>query len=161
VKVLGTGSLTNTGTLAETGPDGDIGTTFINSGAVSIGYGGSGKMEFLSSVGGTGTIGIENGATAELLHGAVATQKASFQAGGGELELGKPAGFLGTIVNFATMDKIDLLSTQATSLAFAGGKLTVENGTTTVATLAFSGSYTTSDFVLGHTPAGSLITWHT
>jgi hypothetical protein len=160
----GAGSFTNAGTLAKTGSEVDIGTTFINSGVVSIG---SGTMAFLSSVGGTGTIGIASGATGALLRGAAATQKASFptaishQTAVSELDLGKPASFLGTIVNFGTMDKIDLLSTPATNRVFAGGKLTVTNGTTKVATLAFSGSYTTNNFVLssdGH--AGSLITWH-
>jgi hypothetical protein len=161
----GAGSFTNAGTLAKTGSgEVDIGTTFINSAAVSIG---SGKMKFLSSVSGTGTIGIASGATGLLLRGAAATQKASFptaishQTAVSELDLGKPTSFLGTIVNFGTMDKIDLLSTPATSRVFAGGELTVTNGTTKVATLAFSGSYTTNNFVLssdGH--AGSLITWH-
>jgi hypothetical protein len=169
VKVSGTGSLTNAGTLTEAGPDGDIGTTFINSGAVSIGYGGSGKMKFRSSVGGTGTIGIASGATAALLDGSAATQHVNFQVATGQattgtLDLGKPATFLGTIAGFGTMDKIDLLSTPATSLAFAGGKLTVDNGTTTVASLSFNGAYTTRNFVLGsdeHLHGGALITWHT
>jgi hypothetical protein len=119
-------------------------------------------MEFLSSVGGTGTIGIASDATAALLGGSAATQKVSFQASGGELDLGKPASFYGTIVNFGTMDKIDLLTTQATSLAFAGGKLTVDNGMTPVASLSFNGAYTTSNFVLGlDGNGGSVIRWHT
>jgi hypothetical protein len=163
VEVSGTGSLTNAGTLAETGSgEVKIETTFINSAAVSIG---SGKMDFLSSVGGTGTIGIASGATAALLHGAAATQHLNFQvatgqATTGELDLGKPATFLGTIAGFGSMDKTDLLSTPATTLAFAGGKLTVDNGTTVVATLAFSGVYSNSTFALssdGH--GGSLITF--
>jgi hypothetical protein len=87
-------------------------------------------------------------AVALCAHGAAA-QKVSFQAAGGELDLGKPASFLGSIMNLGTMDQIDLLSTPATSLAFAGGKLTVDNGTTTVVTLAFGGTYTTGNFVLG------------
>jgi hypothetical protein len=95
------------------------------------------------------------------LHGAAATQHVNFQAATGELDLGKPASFLGTIAGFGSMDKIDLLSTVATNLAFAGGKLTVENGTATVATLAFSGTYTTSNFALGPDGHGGSLITHT
>jgi hypothetical protein len=157
----GAGSFTNTGTVAMIGAgEADIGTTFINSAAVSVG---SGKMEFLSTVGGTGTIGIAAKAAAELAGGAAATQTVSFQQpGGGELDLAKPTTFLGTIANFGTLDKIDLLSAPATSLSFAAGKLTVLDGSTKVATLAFSGSYQTANFALGSdSNGGSLITYHT
>jgi hypothetical protein len=86
----------------------------------------------------------------------------SFQQAGGDLELAKPTTFLGTIANFGALDKIDLLNTPATSLSFAAGKLTVFNGSTKAATLAFSGSYQTTNFALGSdSHGGSLITWAT
>jgi hypothetical protein len=122
---------------------------------------GSGKMAFLALVGGTGTVAIQGGATAEFLQGAAATQKASFQGAGGELDLGKPSTFLGTISNFGSLDKIDLLNTSATSLSYSGGKLTVKAAGTTVASLGFTESCTTNSFVLGSDGnGGSLITWH-
>jgi hypothetical protein len=156
------GKLTNSGSLSITGSTRVSGAgSFINSAAVSVG---SGKMEFLAPVSGTGTVSIQSGATADFEKSVAATQKTSFPALASlqtELEFGNPSTFLGTIANFGTMDKIDLLNTPATSRSFSGGKLTVQNGSTTVASLSFAGSYSTGNFVLGPDgQGGSLITWH-
>jgi hypothetical protein len=158
ITVGGAGTFTNDGTLAATGAGTvDINTTFINAASVSVG---SGKMDFLSAVSGSGTVGIASGATAEFDAGAAATQNLSFLASAGELSLGSPASFLGTIIGFTGADKIDLLNTAATKLTYSGNKLTVLNGTTTVATLTFSGAYSLNNFVLGSdNSGGSLITW--
>jgi hypothetical protein len=92
--------------------------------------------------------------------GASASQKLSFLASSGELSLGSPASFLGTIAGFTGADKIDLLDTTATKLAYSSGKLSVIDGTATVATLTFSGSYALTNFVLGSDQqGGALITW--
>jgi fibronectin-binding autotransporter adhesin len=141
--VGGAGTFTNDGTLAATGAGTvDIDTTFINAASVSVG---SGKMVFLNPVSGAGTVSIASGATAAFEAGAAATQNLSF---------------LGTIIGFTGADKIDLLNTAATKLTYSGNQLKVLNGTTTVATLTFSGAYTSNNFVLGSdNSGGSLITW--
>ena len=61
---------------------------------------------------------------------------------------GAPGGFGGTIAEFATNNSVDLLKTPATSETFAGGVLTVKDGSTVVANLHFAGSYTSSSFAL-------------
>ena len=158
----GAGSLVNNGTVAmvSTGTA-DIGTAFINSAAVSVN---SGKMEFLTPVGGTGTVAVEGGATAKFSKGAAATQSVSFPSlphtAVAELDLDKPSTFLGTIINFGSLDQIDLLNTTATTLSYSGGKLAVQNGSTTVANLSITGSYTTKSFALGSAGHGdALITF--
>ena len=133
--------------------------TFTNIGLIEAT--GTGRMVFLGPVGGAGTIGIAAGASAVLDAGASASQKLSFLASSGELTLGSPATFLGTIAGFTGADKIDLLDTTATKLAYAGGKLSVLDGTATIATLTLSGSYALKNFVLGSDhQGGALITWH-
>jgi hypothetical protein len=159
VTLGGSGTLTNAGTLSKTGTgEADIGATFINSASVLVG---AGKMVFLGQVSGSGAISLTSGATAVFDTGASATQKVSFLAGSSTLDFGSPASFLGTIAGFTGSDKIDLLNTAATQLSYAGGVLTVLNGTTTVATLTFSGTYNNNNFVLGSdSNGGSLISWH-
>ncbi len=158
VTLGGAGSFTNDGTLTKTGAgQADIGSAFINAGAVSIG---SGTMDFLTAVSGSGSVGIAAGAKAVFGAGATASQALNFQSGTGALALASPAAFLATIGGFTASDTIDLLHTAATSVRYSGNKLTVSNGTTTVATLNFSGTYTTANFVIGtDNNGGSLITW--
>ncbi len=65
----------------------------------------------------------------------------------------------GTLSGFGSHDTIDLQNVVATSLSFAGGTLTVKNGSTIVASLKLAGTYTTASFALnsdGH--GGSAIT---
>ena len=72
-----------------------------------------------------------------------------FTAGGDErLALSAPASLAGTLSGFGAGDTIGLGSQAATGLSFAGGVLTVLNGTTALDTLHFVGSYTTADFSL-------------
>jgi hypothetical protein len=158
--ISGAGSFVNNGTVAMTSAGTvDVGTAFINSALVSVG---SGTMEFLAPVDGNGTVAIQSGATADFEQRVAPSQNASFQLAGGTLDLGNPSTFLGTIVGFAKMDTIDLVNTPytgATKLSYAGGTLTVTNGSTTVASLSFQGSYVTKDFAInpdGH--GGSVIT---
>jgi hypothetical protein len=155
----GAGTLTNAGTLTKTGTgEADLGAVFINNAAISVG---AGNMVFLGAVTGSGTIGIAAGATAVFDSGASASQKLNFLAGTGDLGIGAPASFLATIAGFTGSDTIDLLKTAATKLSYAGGVLTVLNGTATVAKLALSGTYTTTNFVLGSdNHGGALISWH-
>jgi hypothetical protein len=158
VTLGGSGTLTNAGTLSKTGAgEADIGATFINSASVSVG---AGKMVFVGGVTGSGSVGIAAGAIAAFVAGASASQKVNFLAGSGALNLGSPASFLGLIGGFTGSDSIDLLNTAATKLSYTGGTLTVLNGSSTVATLAFNGTYTLNNFVLGSDHnGGSQITW--
>ncbi len=62
--------------------------------------------------------------------------------------------FKGHIAGFGASDTIDLTKTTETGYTFGNGVLTVTNGSATVASLNFTGSYTTSSFTLspdGHT----------
>ncbi len=113
-----------------------------------------------SSVAGSGHLNISaSGGTLELLKGAATGQTVKFLGAAGLLDLGAPLAFKGTIAGFVKGDTIDLLKTVVTSDTFSGGTLICRNGGVTVATLKFSGSYTTSSFHHasdGH--AGTLIT---
>jgi hypothetical protein len=95
------------------------------------------------------------------LNGAVAaTQNIYFYSGPNTLSLGDVAGFSGHILDFATGDAIDVLGKAATKVSFAGGILTIDNGTTVVAKLKIGGSYTTANFKLtSDNHSGALITY--
>jgi len=75
----------------------------------------------------------------------------TFENQSGTLDLEAPASFAGTIAGFTGNDVIDLLNTSVTKLSYSGsgssGVLTVSNAGGVVATLAFSGKYTTANFV--------------
>jgi len=114
-----------------------------------------------SDASGTGALRIGAASTLWLQAGSAAGQTVSFLSFAGEtLDLSAPSAFLGHISGFAGTDKIDLVSSAATTLTYSGGTLTVLNGTTKVASLAFNGSYTLADFHLGSDGHnGSLITF--
>ena len=164
VKGGGGSSFANAGTFLSTASSASVGLSFINSGAVSASAGtlsflaaatnnGSvaatgATISFTDAVSGTGSLDIGAGGTIALLAGADAGQTAVFQATTGLLALTNPLDFLGTIDDFGGSDKIDLVKTKETSYSFANGILTVENGSNTVASLQFGGSYTMADFAL-------------
>jgi hypothetical protein len=173
----GSGSVfTNAGSLASSAATASFGLSFINSGAVSIS---AGTLSFLGSaanngaitavgaaasfadtVTGTGTLDIGAAGTVALLAGAGMGQTADFAAGTGALDLTMPLSFDGLIEGFGASDQIDLVNTQETSYSFGNGVLTVENGSATVASLRFSGSYTTGSFTLmGDGHGGTVITF--
>ena len=99
---------------------------------------------------------IGSGATLSLLAGAASGQTVDFMAGTGLLDLTKPAAFAGTLAGFDGSDQIDLIKTAETSFNYAGNTLTVKDGTKTVASLQFSGSYNTGSFMLGSDGMGEL-----
>jgi hypothetical protein len=158
--------LSNAGDLTRTGAGiTDIGVATINSGTVLAS---GGTLEFLSSVtntgtmsaagagtalwldrgvGGTGSLGITDGASLHLLRGADSGQTVHF-AGNGALDLGAPGVFAGLIAGFGAHDLIDLLHAPATGVSFANGVLKVQNGAATVASLHLAGSYTSANFRL-------------
>jgi len=101
----------------------------------------------LTEVTGTGTLALGSG-TLVLAAGASAGQTVEFQAAKGLFKFENPLLFHGSISDFGGSDKIDLAQVTANSFKFAGGVLTLEDGTSMVANLAFVGSYTQSDFAI-------------
>ncbi len=113
-----------------------------------------------SSVTGTGTMHINSGASLQLGGSVASSQTIVFEAGAHTLSLADAAGVGARILDFAAGDAVDLLGSAATTLSYAGGALTVDDGSTKVAKLAIRGSYTSANFKLasdGH--GGSLISY--
>ena len=107
-----------------------------------------GTLDLQTTVVGTGSAVIGAGATLEA-SGALDASSITFASGGGgTLLLGAPAEVGGAISGFKAGDLIDLKNLIATSLTFMSHTLTLENGTTTVATLTFAGNYTSANFTL-------------
>lgn len=163
-------TFTNNGAFTRTGAGvTDVTVATINAGNVTAG---SGALEFIGGLTNTGTITASGAAlyvsrpiagtgmldiggfgNLHLLSGADAGQTVNF-LGAGELDLNAPGVFAGHIAGFGTGDVVDLVNKAATSTQFAGGVLTVLNGSAPVAHLNFIGSYTNADFSL--VSAGSL-----
>jgi hypothetical protein len=122
---------------------------------------GGNLLDVSGRLSGTGVLNIDTKATAEV-GGALTVASVVFATGTETLQLGTPAGATSVISGFATNDAIDLLKTTATTLTYAGtatsGTLTVDNGTTAVATLKFNGNYTLASFKLTTGSAGATIT---
>lgn len=115
-----------------------------NNGTISVASG----LASLGSLSGAGICQI--GPTGILtITGTDGSQQIDFISNAGLLDLGTPSQFLGVIAGFGGSAEIDLLHTNATGLSFANGVLSIEDGAKTVASLNFTGSYNTSDFVLG------------
>lgn len=157
-------TFTNDGTFVHGGTGGsDVTVKFDNNGSLTVS---GGRLNFLGGVANSGTMAA-NGAVLYARHAIGGTGKLDVSSGGkliiasgvdhgqtvdflsgGVLGLASPSTFAGTIEGFAVGDTIDLIKHAATSLSFSSGVLSVMNGSTTVASLHFSGSYTTSDFKL-------------
>ncbi len=117
-----------------------------------------GTLVAAGSITGTGAAHIINGATLQLTGAVAASQTITFETGASTLSLGDAAGVGAHIVDFAGSDAIDLLGSVANTLSFAGGILTIDDGTTKIAKLAFNGKYTTANFKLvSDNHGGSLI----
>lgn len=107
-----------------------------------------GTLVVSGSITGTGNLQIASGAALQLDSAAAVTQNVVFGANANELLLQTPSSLAARILDFATGDSIDLLGKTATKLVYAGGALTVSNGTALVAKLEIKGSYTTANFKL-------------
>jgi hypothetical protein len=138
--VITAGSIASSGgTLAFLGPVANTGTIEADSGLLSI----------MSKVTGAGTLALGATGTLSLLDGAANGQTVEFLSGTGLLDLTHPANFDGAIAGFSNADTIDLLNKAATGFTYTGGVLTVTDGSETVASLRFDGSYTQANFMLG------------
>jgi hypothetical protein len=96
---------------------------------------------------GTGAVSIAAGATL-LADAALAVASVGFAAGGGTLSLAQPGAVASPIAGFTLGDVVDLQNLLATTLTFAGGTLTLLDGSTPVDTLDFFGRYNADDFGL-------------
>jgi T5SS/PEP-CTERM-associated repeat protein len=130
---------------------------FINQGtAVATG----GTLSFIGGLTGTGSLDIASAATLSLSGSVSSGQSAVFEAATGQLKLGLPTKFSGSIYDFIKGDKIDLASIAASSLTFSGHTLTVHETGGASFGLTFAGTYTQASFSVplsdGH--GGTLIT---
>ena len=105
---IGSSNFTNTGIIGVSGGRLDIasGTTFTNTGTIDAA---GGTLTLNSTLGGTGRLQIEAGATLELASGAEAgSNTIAFDGRGATLEIGDSDMPTGTIAGFAATDTIDL-----------------------------------------------------
>ena len=106
----------------------------------------AGSLAITTQVAGTGKLLVGATGALALQQGATSGQTVQFLAGTGLLDLSVPAMFAGTIKGFGGSDEIDLLKTHVSSFTYSGHELTLDSGTSTVATLEFFGGYKTSSF---------------
>ncbi len=152
--VSGSASLASTALLVNTGTLTFLGT-LQNAGTLEASHG---QVLIDTKSAATGVLQIGTSGTLALEDGAPSGQTVDFLACHGLPELANASSFAATLSGFGGADKIDLLSTPSNPLSYAAAVLTVKEGTAIVASLQFSGDYTTSSFKLtseGH--GGSLI----
>jgi fibronectin-binding autotransporter adhesin len=116
---------------------------FTNQGTVVAN---GGTLSFIGGMTGTGSLDIATGATLSLTGSVSSGQRAVFEAATGQLKLGLPAQFSGSIYDFVKGDTIDLASIAASSLTFSGHILTVHESGGATFGLTFGGSYTQASF---------------
>ena len=99
---------------------------------------------------GQGPIVLDTGAYLALTDGTVSIASIVFGAGGGEtLYFGAPASVSSTLSGFSAGDRIDLANTQASSLSYANGTLTLLGANNVIVdTVQFAGNNTAADFAL-------------
>jgi autotransporter passenger strand-loop-strand repeat protein len=144
----------NTGNVTLTSGSLNFMGTLTNSGGIIIT---GGKLTASKDVGGSGTLDLGSAGTLALVAGVAAGQTVDFTNGAGLLDLTKPTTFLGTIAGFAAGGEIDLLKTTVTSYSYTNSVLNLKDGSKIVASLGFSGSYTTSSFTLTSDSNGGTI----
>jgi hypothetical protein len=154
------GTLTNSGTMDVTGGTLSLVGNTTNNGTIDVA---SGVASSMFGITGAGTLEVGATGTLTLENGALGGQIVDFLAGAGTVDLDHPLSFFGAIVGFGGADQIDL--TKPTGFAETGynysdGVLTIVDGSSTVASLHFEGSYSTGSFALssdGH--SGVLLTF--
>ena len=114
---------------------------------------------------GTGTVQLfeQTQVVASPLSGSQAFRFIAGAGRGSSLELNEVANFQGRIAGFAAPDTISLITQPFTSYAYAStsaasGVLTLSNGGTALASIAFDGTYQQSDFTLTTTTTGNVST---
>ncbi len=148
------GDITNAGLITSGSGTLQFMSGLTNNGTVAD----SGGLLVLSgAVGGTGVVNIGAGGDVSMLGGASVGQTVDFLSSGGDLTLKSPASFLGTIAGFGGSDVITLTKTAETGYGFANGVLTVTDGSSTVASLTFAGTYSTQDFSVATNAHGNTV----
>jgi hypothetical protein len=148
----GTNTVTNAGDIESTGTGGvTITGALANTGLLLADGGGTLKVE--GAVTGAGTVKI-SGATADF--GSTFSENVDFTGTTGELELAKSQSYAGAITGFATaggtsLDLLDIAYSGSATATYSGtstsGVLTVKSGSET-ATIKLDGDYLSSRFVL-------------
>jgi hypothetical protein len=154
------GTLTNSGTMDVTGGTLSLVGTATNNGIIDVA---SGVVRSMFGVAGAGTMEVGATGTLTLENGALGGQIVDLLAGAGTVDLDHPLSFFGAIVGFGGADEIDLTKPTGfveTGYNYSDGVLTIVDGSSTVASLHFEGSYSTGSFALspdGHD--GMLLTF--
>src|SRR5947209_15042182 len=143
-KVTG-GTVVLNGTTPVSGGTTVIQATLANAGTIAAS---GGVLDLAGAVSGNGQIVVSNGATVELGQAAAASQRLSFADGSGVLRIDQPGLFKEPISGFQRGDVIDLAGVTATSASYAGGTLTLLNGSAPVAQLSLATPYTSPVFTL-------------
>jgi hypothetical protein len=141
-------------------PSNVIAAALVDNGKIALSYG---EMQFLSSLTGTGSITLSNGATLQLLGSTSVTNAITFGSGGGILDLGTPSDYTGKIIDFATGDMVELggfTFSAGISTTILGDTVTLTEESGQSATLTFSSAQTLSQLTLGEGPHGNLALIH-
>lgn len=125
-------------------------------GAITLGAGST--VDFEQANSGRATYSLAAGSTLTFKGGATGAVNFADGGAGASLDLGAVASFAGAINGFGVSDNLDLLNTVATKATWKNGRLTILNGTATVATIKLAGSYTGDIFsVSSDQHGGSLL----
>jgi large repetitive protein len=144
-----TSSLTVAGTLIRSGATGTstIKVATTDSGTIEAQ---AGTLDFTNTLGGKGALTIASGAVLEVDSAAASTLTATFGGPTATLALKSPTTFAATIAGYALGDTIDLLKIAATGASInSKDQLVIVDGTTTVATLKLTGTYSGATFTVG------------
>jgi hypothetical protein len=152
--ITNNGTLLVAGTLAASGDGtGTITTAIVDTGLITANLG---TLEIISTVGGSGVLGIGKSGLLELSNTATisASNFASFTTGGGELIIGNEPKFGATIENFSAQDVIGLVGFNGATLgdSYANNQhteVTFSDQSGDSITLTFSTAQTLSNFTLG------------
>ncbi len=136
----------STATLAFGGAVANTGTISVASGAISIAGAVTGKGALV--LGGAGTLSLA---------GSGAGPMVDFTGVNNLLNLSNPLAPSPVLSGFAATDQIDLLNTVFTGFSFAHDTLRVLNGGSTVAMLAFTGTYTSKSFTVTSDGSGGAL----
>jgi hypothetical protein len=103
-----------------------------------------------------------SGGLLELMNtGAAGASNIAFGSGGGTIEAAKGATLINPVAQFGSSDKIQLDGVVATRDSYnpSNGVLSLLNGTTTVATLNFVGSYSALGFITNEVGGAAVVTY--
>jgi hypothetical protein len=157
--IIAEASTTNSGSLNVTSGEldfvSDLGSALSNTGTITAA---NATLILDEAVSGVGNLDLGAGGALTLAGGPDAGQTVDFLGDNATLHLVTRDDFGGHISGFGAHDLIDLADTIANRASFAGGVLTLSDGSTPVAHLNFNGPYSTSSFSLStdHT-GGTLI----